>query len=531
MQERKDSRKILFGEDARKNVLKGAKLMADTVGLSYGPRGTNVLVEKTIGRPLLTRDGVTISREVYSDQPEVNVGMQLLMEASQTTNRVAGDGTTQTVLLTYHLLDLALKKIAAGVNPMDVKKEIMEDSYKIIKELDSLVKPLKKGQLEQVAAVSSGDALLGKLIAEGVEKVGPNGGLITERAPISGVDRTYIDGYFLQSGFSAMTEGKKELENPYVMVTSKSINSKIDAIQLITKVSERAHQDQKLPMVDQQGRPVPLNEPLRIAFFGEIDGDAYNVIIANVNAGLIDATITKTPATGMGEHYMDDLAIYTGGKALKPGDNLSAVTTDYVGRADKVKATTVETTIFGGKGSKKDIERRMAELKDRIKEEPLDSVVEKSRDRLSKLESKIVMFRIGGATDTEKEELEFRIEDAIQASRAASSDGIVTGGGITLLKLSKTAGIGEIFTEALRNTFKRLLNNANLPTEIKTLEALNAPEGHGFNLRKGDELVDLVKEGVLDPYLVVQQVVENSASTAAAAATLGAVVVFKYKDE
>lgn len=526
-QDKRDHKEIVFEEDARKAILKGAKTMAEAVGLSYGPKGRNLIIEKSYGRPIVTRDGVTISKEVYSEVRGENMGMQLLNEAAESTVRNVGDGTTQTVLLTYQLMQLGLNKVAAGTNPMEVKQEILEDSYKVLDNLETLKKDIKKGQLQQVASVSSGDEALGQLIAEAVEKVGPDGGLITEKAPIEGIDRTYVDGYYMQQGFTAINSGRKELENPYVIITNKLISSKLDAVELINRIGIKAHEDQGITDLH-----APLNEPLRIAFFGEIEGEAYNLIVANISQGAIDGTVTKTPQMGdMGVQYLEDLAIYCGGKAIANGESLAKIDNSYIGKADKVSATNMETTVFGGQSSDEDLEKRKADLKDRIKKEEIDAIAEKLKDRLAKLENKIALFRIGGATETEREEREFRIEDSIQASRAAASTGVVTGGGMTLLKLSQTESIGDIFKNALQSVFKKLIENAALMPDVKLAEALSAPEGHGFNLRKDGELVDLVKEGILDPYKVVEEVIKNAAATAANAVSMGALITFIDREE
>lgn len=530
-QDKRDGKRFLFGNEAREYIRQGSKTVYDAVTLTYGPKGQNVLLEKTYGRPVITRDGVTVARESYLEDRAPNQGAQLVIEASQTTNRVAGDGTTQTVALTHHLIDLGMNKIAAGTNPMEVKQEILEDSYKILDNLKSMTKEVKKGQLVQVAAVSSGDENLGQLIAEAVEEVGADGGLITEKAPIEGVDRTYIEGYFMQQGFTAITSGKKELDNPYVVVTNKLITSKLDAVQLLSKVLDTARKEQGMP-APRPGEPLQLKEPVRIAFFGEFEADAYNIILANINQGIFDGTITKTPPMGdMGVQYLEDIALYTGGKAISKGESLATVDDSYFGKAEKVACTNVDTTIFGGAGVPEDLAAQKEVLRQRIKDEEIDAISEKLRDRLAKLENKIAVFRIGGATDTEREELEFRIEDAIQASRAAAQHGIVTGGGMTLLKLSQTEGIGTLFQAALHNVFKKLMENAALAPDVKLNEALVAPDGHGFNLRASGELVDLVKAGILDPALVVEEVVKNAAVTAANAVSLGAIITFIDKKE
>lgn len=525
-QVKKDGKVYTFGKDARDALLRGSQTVYDAVTLTYGPKGLNVGLEKTYGRPVVTRDGVTVARESYLEKRDENIGSSLIIEASQTTNHNAGDGTTATVALTHNLVDLGIKQINNGDNAMDIKQEILGDSYKVLENLASMSSPVKKGQLQQVASVSCGDEALGQLIAEAVETVGPDGGVLTEKAPIEDVERTYVDGYFMQQGFTAINEGKKELEAPYIVISSKIISSGMDIITLLNKVGEKAHTDQNLP-VDK-----PLQEPLKISFFGEFEGEAYQTIIANIQKGVFDGTITKTPPMGdMGVQYLEDLATYVGGKLISAGDRLSDFDTTYVGRADKVTCTLSDTTVFGGNGAGEDIEKRKADLKDRIAKEEIDAIAEKLKDRLAKLENKVAMFRIGGATDTEREEKEFRIEDAIQATRAAASHGVVTGGGITLLKLSKTEGIGNIFRTALQNVFKKLMTNANLPADVKLLEALDAADGFGFNLRANGELVDLVKAGILDPVLVVEETVKNASSTAANLVSMGALITFIDKPE
>lgn len=526
-QEKKDNKLLYFGTTVREDLEKGFKSVYKAVTKTYGPKGTNVLIEKTYGRPILTRDGVTVAREVYFSDRSKNMGAQLIVEASQTTNRIAGDGTTATVALTYWLYKLAAEQIAAGKNPMDLRTQILEDSYKILDRLTDLSLPVKKGQLKQVASVSSGDPLLGRLIAEAVEHVGSDGGIITEKAPISDIDREYVEGYYLQQGFPAIEMGKKSLDNPYVVVSSKTMTSAIDALELIQKIALLAHQEQGI-----ENPQAPLNQPLRIAFFGEIEGDAYNTIVANIQKGAFDGVVVKTPPMGdMGVQYLEDLAVYTGGKVISQGQSIGEINTDYIGKAGKVTSTVSDTIIFEGEHAKEDLAVRIAEIKDRLKVEEIDALAEKLRDRIAKLENKIARFRIGGATETEKEEKEFRIEDAIQSTRAAASQGVVPGGGSTLLALSTTEGISPLFKDALQNVFKRLLKNANLPAEVKLNEALPAPIGEGFNLRKSDKLVDLVKEGILDPTLVLEQIIKNSASAAGNAITTDCIITFENKDD
>ena len=502
------------------DLLAGAEIIYNAVATTYGPRGLNVLIEKTYGRPILTRDGVTVAKEVYSKERGPNMAMQLLLEASQTTNRLAGDGTTASIVLTYHLIKQALGLVAAGQNPMDIRKTLNDDAQLLLKELEKYTETVKNSQLIQVATVSSGDPALGQLIAEAVEHVGIDGGIIAEKAYINGVEREYIEGYYLQEGFNALTEGKKELINPIVVVTAKKISSNADFLELMNKITAAS------------GVNAQAGEKLRIALVGELDGQARDSFIANIVQGNLDGVIIKTPSTGdMGVQYLEDIALYCGAKPLSAGTSLKDFGPEHIGRAERVVCTPYTSSIFGGQHVSADLETRLNDLQERIKTEESDNLVEKFRDRVAKLNGKIAVFRIGGATETEKEEKEFRIEDALQATKAALADGVVPGGASTLLRLSTTEGISDITRQALRNVFKRLMENANLPADVKLHEVLNSKSPMGFNLRGEDKLVDLVKAGVLDPALVLKEVIKNATSTAGNAVTIGLMIVFEDKEE
>jgi chaperonin GroEL len=512
----KDHKVLLDSETARTELLRGARTIYDAVSVTYGPRGLNVLIEKPYGRPILTRDGVTVAKEVYSKDRAKNMAMQLILEASQTSNRLAGDGTTATVVLSYHLIKQALGLVAAGQNPMDIRNTLANDAQLLLKELASYTKPVAPGQLEQVATVSSGDPALGKLIAEAVEHVGQDGGIIAERAYIEGVEREYVEGYYLQEGMSALTEGKKELVDPLVVVTAKRISSNADFIELMNKIAQAAKLNPQ------------TGDRLRVALVGEIDGQARDSFIANINQGNLDGVIIKTPSTGdMGVQYLDDIALYCGAKALSAGDNLKNFDASYIGHADKVICTPYTSSIFGGQHVSEDLDARIADLKERADTDESINLVEKFRDRIAKLQGKIAVFRIGGATDTEKEEKEFRIEDALQATKAALAEGVVPGGASTLLRLSETKGISVLTKQALRAVFQRLMDNASLPADVKLHEVLKSKSPMGFNLRGEDKLVDLVKSGVLDPALVLQEVIKNATSTAGNAVTIGLMITFE----
>lgn len=514
-QEKKDHRIVIRGDEARKELLAGVKFAYDAVTATYGPKGTNVMIEKPFGRPLTTRDGVSVARDTYSSDRPKNMGTQRTLEASETTNRIAGDGTTATVALTYQLMKYGSQAIAAGMHPMEVKRTLLEDSYKVLDKLNNLKKEVSEGQLKQVATVSSGDQLLGQLISEALEKVGADGGILTEKAPLDDIEREYVDGYYLQSGFQALQAGKKELIDPFVIVSVRRLSSGADIADILTKSLQSVNFN---PQTD--GIP-------RFLIVGNIEDAAYVTAVNLINQGKIDAVILKTPPQfgDMGKELLGDIAVYAGCQTITDSTNVRDLTDVYVGSVDKVIASKHESTLFADNETEV-VRVRVAELKDQIESEVVDAISEKLKDRMAKLEGKIALFRIGGATDSVKEEVEFRVEDAIHATRAALTDGVVAGGGVTLLELSKL-DISQTYQNALRDTFKQLLINANLPAEIKLKEALEAPLGHGFNLREGGELVDMVKSGVLDPALVVSQVVRNATASATDMLTTDTLIVFE----
>lgn len=518
-QDVKDTRIVLKGEAARKKILQGAFALYETVGATYGPKGQNVLAEKVYGRPLPTRDGVTVARETYFKDRAKNMGSQLVLEASETTNRVAGDGTSATVILAYFLMKYGTQLIASGVNPMEVKQILIRDSEVLLDALEKLAKPVKKHQLREVATVSSGDPLLGQLIAEAVEYVGKDGGIMTEKSPVSDVEREYMDGYYLQQGFQALQTGRKELNDPYVLVVEKRLTSASEIADLLTKTL------QTMEVKPDQGIP-------RFVVVGNIEEAAYFSLVNLINQGKVDCIIVKTPPQfgEMGREVLADIATYAGCKVVGETTNVATMFNKaYIGSVNRIVSSHNETTLFAD-NSTEAVQMRVQEIKDRLEGEISDAIAEKLRQRISMLEGKIAIFRIGGATESEKEEKEFRIEDSINATRAAERHGVVPGGATTLVELSK-ADISPTYRKALRSVFKKLLRNAELPVDLKLDELLKAPYGHGFNLRENGELVDLVKGGILDPKLVVSEVIKNATSVAHIALTTGIVLTFEDRPE
>lgn len=530
MAELKEGKILVPEAELRERLMEGAKAAYDAAAVSYGPKGMNVVLEKGFGRPIYTRDGVTILRDVFFSERVKNMGAQAIKDASEESNRIAGDGSTAVALLTYHLLANGVQAIAAGKHPMDVSDTINKDSRVLLEALKKEVIPVKDDKLHEVATVSAGDPLIGQLIAEAILYVGQDGGILTEKAPITEIQREYIDGYYLQSGFTALQAGKKELIDPYVIVSSKRLSSAADAIELLNKTVE--------------SKFVKPGQVPRVLFVGNIEDAAYTTIVNTINQGQIDAVVIKTPPMygEIGKQLLDDIALYAGCELITENTSLKAFNSNYIGSVDKVIANKSESTLFASNQTEA-VQTRIQELKDQIEAEEVPAFAEKLRDRLAKLEGKIAIFKIGAPQDSTKEELEFRIEDAINSTRHAHREGIVPGGGVTLLELSKLGdsmlprdiskdtSISDITRNALRSTFKQLLLNANLPAELKLAEALNARKGIGYNLKNSGELVDVVKAGVVDPYVVVREIITHATGQAAETIKLGLGVVFENTEK
>jgi chaperonin GroEL len=517
-QDKRDGRIVTKGDAAREQLLKGAEEVYNVVTTTYGPRGRNVLAEKPFGFPVLTRDGVTVARETYFSDRSTNMGAQFLLEAAEKSNTIAGDGTTGTVALGYQLMRQGELAIRAGMHPMVARDTIQKDAELVLDELDKLSKPVKKGQLQQVATVSSGEVALGQLIAEAVEFVGPTGGVNIERAPIETIEREYVEGLYLQSGFQALQAGKKELREPMVIVLQKRIASAMD----MGEILEKARAAKQL----QPGR-----DAVKVVIIGNLDGTGYTHVVDLINKGFLDAILIRTPNNfgEMGNELLADIAIYAGCEPISEGTNLRNISEDHIGTVDRVVSSKYETTLFGGIGEEM-VAARIDDLKGQIETEISDGVVEKLQARVAGLEGKVALIRVGGATESEKEEKEFRIEDAVLATRAANKGGVVVGGGVTLLALSKIDGLSDITRNALRAVFQQLLVNANLPAELKLHEALAAKTGFGYNLRAGEELVDLTEAGILDPTIVLEEIIKNASSVAGNALTTDVLLTFENKD-
>jgi chaperonin GroEL len=515
--ESKQNKLIIKGDEARKKLLEGAEAVYDAVASTYGPKGNNVMLEKPFGRPNTTRDGVTVARDVYFSDRAKNMGAQAVLEAAETTNRIAGDGTSATSIMSFALMRFGQDAISNGSHPMSVASQLRSDSQLLLDALDKLARPTKKAQLKHVASVSCGDPALGELIASTVSTVGQDGGIITEKAYSDDVEREFVNGYYLQHGFEALQVARHELSKAFVVCSNQRLSTASDAVKLLTAIFELLNIDPRQP-----SREIP-----RLLFVGAFEDNCYNTINENINRGIIDGITIKTPSSfgAMAKHVVEDIALYTGAKVITDGSDFESLDMTYIGQAVRVVATKSDVTIFS-EDRTEDLDKRVADIKDELATEVSDAVVEKLKDRVAKLEGKIALFRIGGTTESEKEEKEYRVEDAIQATRAALAHGVVAGGGTTLLQLSKTPGLSDTYIVALQSVFEQLLANAAMDVDKLSMAALQAPYGMGYNIREGDELVDLFKTGILDPKLVVEQVIKNATSVAANALTCNALVIY-----
>lgn len=434
-----------------------------------------------------------------------------------TDGYVVTHNTSGTVVLGYHLLKNGLQAIAAGVHPMDIKQTYMDDSYKLLDRLRELSVPVVDGQLEQVATISSGSPALGKMIAAAVERVGSEGGILTEKAPIDDIECEFVDGYYLQTGFQAIQTGKKELNDPLVVVAIRKISSAHEAVELLQGIAKLSG--------------VKPGEIPRFALIGNIEDAAYNHICYLIAQGAIDAIMLKAPPQfgEMGKHLLEDIATYACCMPITESDNIRNLSTAYIGSLDKLVASKQDSTLFADDSTQM-VADRIAKIKEQAATETVDAILEKLHDRISKLDGKVALFRIGAATDTAREEIEFRVEDGIRATRAAAQHGVVAGGGTTLLALS-SLGIGSHYSEALLSTFKKLLENANLPAEVTLKEVLEAPAGYGVDLQSGSGIIDMVEAGILDPTLVVEQIIKNATETIANALSVGGATIFEEKWE
>jgi chaperonin GroEL len=520
------AKEIKFSEDARRAMLRGVDALADTVKVTLGPKGRNVVLEKKFGSPLITNDGVTIAKEIELEDAFENMGAKLVAEVASKTNDVAGDGTTTATVLAQAMIREGLKNVTAGANPMGIRKGIEKAVAVAVGELKAISKPIEgKESIAQVAAISSDDKEVGQLIAEAMERVGNDGvitieeskGFTTELDVVEGMqfDRGYTSAYMVTN----TDKMEAVLENPYVLITDKKISS----IQEILPVLEQ---------VVQQGKPLLL-------IAEDIEGEALSTLVLNKLRGTFNAVAVKAPGFGDRRKAMlEDIAALTGGEVITEelGRELKTATIASLGRASKIVVTKENTTIVEGAGDTAAIASRVNQIRVQLEDTTSEFDREKLQERLAKLAGGVAVIKVGAATETELKERKLRIEDALNATRAAVEEGIVSGGGVALLnvynKVAEIQAEGDVATginivlRAIEEPVRTIAHNAGLEGSVIVDRLKREEVGTGFNAATG-AWVNMIEAGIVDPTKVTRSALQNAASVAAMFLTTEAVVADK----
>ena len=517
---------IKFSEDARSSMMRGVDTLADIVKVTLGPKGRNVVLDKSFGSPLITNDGVTIAKEVELEDRFENMGAQLVAEVASKTNDIAGDGTTTATVLTQAIVREGLKNVTAGANPIGIRRGIELATKKAVEELHAISKQVdSKEAISQVAAVSSGSETIGELISEAMEKVGNDGvitieeskGIETELDVVEGMqfDRGYLSQYMVTDTDKMETV----LENPYLLITDKKISNIQDILPLLEQIL-------------QQGKPL-------LIIADDVDGEALPTLVLNKIRGTFNVAAVKAPGFGdRRKEMLEDIAVLTGATVITDelGLDLKETTLEALGTASKVVVDKDTTTIVEGGGNKETIENRVALIRTQIAETTSDFDREKLQERLAKLAGGVAVVKVGAATETELKELKLRIEDALNATRAAVEEGIVSGGGTAFVNvLPKVAEIDaegdeatgvNIVLRALEEPVRQIAENAGLEGSVIVDKLKQAELGTGYNA-KTDEWVNMIDTGIVDPTKVTRSALQNAASVAALLLTTEGVIADK----
>ena len=520
------AKQLKHGEEARKALQKGVDILADTVKITLGPKGRNVVLDRKFGAPLITNDGVTIAKEIELEDAFENMGAALVKEVSTKTNDVAGDGTTTAVVLAQAMIGEGLKNVAAGANPIILKKGISGAVAVAVEELKKISNPVKdKNAIGQVASISAGDNNVGELISEAMEKVGKDGVITIEESKTMKTELTTVEGMQFDRGYASAymvtNTDKMEavLESPVILITDK----KISAIQEILPIVE--------PIAQQGMRLLIIAE--------EVEGDALAALVVNKLKGVFNCVAVKAPGfSDRRKAMLEDIAILTGGTVISSelGYEFKDVTLNMLGRAGTVKVDKDNTTIINGAGDPKAIEARKQAIKAQIAETTSDYDREKLQERLAKLAGGVAVINVGAATEIEMKEKKLRIEDALNATKAAVQEGIVPGGGIALISTMKVLKNyietlsgdektgAEIVYKAVQAPLRQIALNAGLDGAVILNEVLKADKANfGFNALT-NEYTDMVESGIIDPTKVTRSALENAASVASVFLTTESVI-------
>ncbi|MGE5416145.1 MAG: chaperonin GroEL [Acidobacteriota bacterium] len=524
------AKQLKFGEEARRALERGVDSLADAVKVTIGPKGRNVVLERKFGSPTITNDGVTIARDIDLEDPWENLGCQLLKEVATKTNDVAGDGTTTATVLAQAMIKEGLKNVAAGANPMIMKKGIEKATEAAVNELKKIAKPVETKQaIAQVASISAADKEIGELISDAMEKVGRDGVITVEESQSVGTSLEVVEGMNFDRGYISpymITDSDKMeavLNDPYILVTDK----KIASIQEILPILEK---------VVQTGKPL-------LIIAEEVEGEALPTLVVNKLRGTFNCVAVKAPAFGERRKAMlQDIAIVTKGQVISDdlGLKLENVTIDMLGRAKRVTVKKEETIIVDGAGTNKEIKERIGQIKSQLEETTSEYDREKLQERLAKLSGGVAVVQVGAATETELKEKKHRIEDALAATKAAVEEGIVAGGGTALLNIvaavnkvkadaDEMTGV-NLVKKALEEPLRQIANNAGVEGSVVVEKVKNSKNGIGFNALTGD-YEDMIKAGIIDPVKVTRSALQNAASIAAMLLTTETLVTEVPKDD
>lgn len=518
------AKQIIFADDARAKLLAGVQKLADAVRVTMGPKGQNVVLDKKYGAPTITNDGVTIAKEIDLPDPFENMGAQLVKEAATKTNDVAGDGTTTATVLAHAIIAEGLRNVAAGANPMVMRVGIERAVQVLVKELDRVKREMKtKEEIEQVGTISAQDAKVGQLIADAITKVGHTGVITVEESQAMGMEIDYVEGMQFDNGYisaymvSDPARMEAVWENPYILITDKKISSIQDVLQILEKVAQAGKKE-------------------LVIIAEDVDGDALATFVLNKLRGTFNVLAIKAPAFGdRRKEMLKDIAALTGGRVITDelGLKLDKVELADLGQARKVVCTKENTTIVEGKGSKESIQARIDEIEALLDNTSSQFDKEKLAERRAKLTGGVAIIKVGAATEVELKEKKHRIEDAVQATKAAIEEGIVPGGGVALLQasilLSSLNAEGDELTgikavkKALEVAAWQIAENAGEKGDVIVAEILKAKPGWGFNAATG-EMVDMIAAGIIDPKKVTRTALESAASVAALFLTTKAAV-------
>ena len=502
---------IKFNEDARKALEVGVDTLADAVKITLGPKGRNVVLDRGFGAPMITNDGVTIAKEIELKDPIENLGAQIVKEVATKSNDVAGDGTTTATVLAQALIKEGLKMVASGANPVFIRRGMELASKKVIEELTKRAKKVESNEeIAQVGAISAGDVEIGQLIAQAMEKVGESGVITVEEARSLDTTLEVVEGMQFDNGYLSpymVSDSERmvvEMDNPFVLITDKKI----------------ANMKELLPILE---KTVELGRPMLI-IAEDVEGEALATLVVNKLRGTLNIAAVKAPAFGDRRKAMlQDIAILTGGEVISEEKGIKLETADinFLGQAKKVRITKDNTVIVDGLGEKDEIQARIGQIKNSIAETTSDYDREKLQERLAKLAGGVAVIKVGAATETEMKEKKLRIEDALNATKAAVEEGIVAGGGTILIQIAKDIedfklegeeGLGvEIVKKALSAPLRQIVINAGIDAGVVIEKVRNSENGIGFDAAK-EEYVDMVKAGIIDPAKVTRSAIQNAVS-------------------